>query len=74
MKPDLPLPWGVNEYMDWTMDAYGETVNDADYKYLIHACNAYPRLVECMKTFVEHDLYNPSAIAAEILLKELGEL
>ncbi len=74
MKPETPLPW------DEIPNNEGHPFSDVvwikakDAEFAVHAVNAYPELVDCMKTFIEHDSYNPSAIAAEILLKELGEL
>ncbi len=83
MKPKSPLPWKRQLLPDGQFefqDANGEQVFDDDAcpsndtMFILHACNSHPKLVDCMKTFIEHDAYNPSAIAAEILLKELGEL
>jgi hypothetical protein len=74
MKPVSPLPWKI--VLDESVCAADDTTiaydlnfsEDADY--LIHACNAYPKLVECLKQFAG----GWEGRRAENLLKELGEL
>lgn len=76
MKPITKLPW----FQDPTGDCGPQYVGPADgvhfttiaYKkrdaaYIVHACNAYPRLVEAL-------IGSQMSNAAVDLLRELGEL
>ncbi len=69
MKPETPLPWEyLPEIPDSDRHAHG-TWHDADYNYVIHACNAYPKLVE----FVKGAIWG-STEGGVTILKDLGEL
>lgn len=69
MKPATPLPWS------YVVPGDGWDKPDADY--VLHAANAYPRLVEWVKRMAE-DLeeghWQESKRAMQGLLRELGEL
>ena len=85
MKPATPLPWkeghnlicGRRVYFD--SDAAQTdfaTVSEAlqDRKYLVHACNAYPRLVEALRAIAKPALGGKAQqYAAQAILRELGE-
>jgi hypothetical protein len=83
-NPETPLPWSWSSDHHKLTGSNGETTqiynepychydaNDADTGYLIHACNAYPKLISMLK------LLNDSSrlgriIMVDDLLKELGE-
>ncbi len=63
MKPETPLPWDESSMCDWY------NVKMADVRFIIHACNAYPQLVEFLRDRRKKDEYG----LAEKLLKEIGE-
>ena len=64
MKPEyFPTPW----------DELGEKYL-AEPAFILHACNAYPRLVEYIKHIYDDDISPRDLGAAAKLLKELGEL
>lgn len=64
MKPSTPLPW----LQDPTGDSGPEYIGPADgpdfvtvaYKkqdaaYIVHACNAYPQLVDALRNLIDAD-------------------
>lgn len=57
-RPESPLPWSLNS----------RCLSDAkDLDYLVHACNAYPKLVDFLLTFTEGDPHIESAWVRDIL-------
>lgn len=54
-----------------TMNGGYEASKNADY--IVHAANAYPKLVEALRDLVERDNAKAEAMA-ENLLRELGEV
>ncbi len=99
MKPATPLPWQQDDdtyilgpdgssVLAPTLDGEdrGECYEAQDAAYIVHACNAYPRLVEALGDILavlSHDpdnarlaraIYgNGAADKARALLRELGE-
>lgn len=93
-KPESPLPWKIeprygrpddkSNQQPWEVmtDEFGtltgEYSNYKDSAYIIHACNAYPKLIKAIKEFTqdsyfaeEKDNFYPQEIRD--LLKDLGE-
>ena len=84
MKPATSLPWRVGDAGHTVFGPPNGKTNPgmvAQYckmqgpnaAYIVHACNAYPRLVEALRDVVE----NPSETMrdnAAIVLRSLGEL
>lgn len=73
-QPTTPLPW-----IGRPCDAEGNS-SDGDLEYLLHAANAYPRLVEALKELAfraSEELADPQDVAeigaANLLLRDLGE-
>ena len=72
----------------WVEDAFeGDDGASQNMRYIVHAANAYPRLVEKLRALYDAaereanahggdfgEVVGPSAYAAEALLRELGEL
>ena len=95
MKPSTPLPWAVNRCGIYDGDGglLSATGDDdtapedqlANAAYIVHACNAYPRLVEALRNGIEDSCpplpKNHRALSdgpkwvveARALLRELGE-
>ena len=59
-KPNTPLPWDEKTIFAW------------DIEYLIHAANAYPKLVKFTQECVAR-ADNPFSQDAKELLKEIDE-
>ncbi len=72
MKPNekAPLPWRIEygEIVD-NDGAYVARAYEENLDYILHACNAYPQLIN----FLENCLYTQMGGGAGALLKELGE-
>lgn len=62
MKPTTPLPWKQ-------ADGHFQHVTGDDLAYIIHAANAYPKLVALVKEWA--DEYGHGSFGK--LLEELGE-
>lgn len=67
MKPETPLPWSSIpekeiQYMEFAIPF-------EDEKFIIHACNAYQKLVRKLKQY-----HGNGFLDCEKLLRELGEL
>lgn len=90
--PTTSLPWRGRQHPD-DHEAMFHQVNgeqgdcvaaympkkDADY--VVHACNAYPRLVKVLQTFADihshedtREALHAAMKACDLLLEELGEL
>lgn len=74
MTPESPLPWTLEDAIVITDGRYVIDVGDCnmslvDAAYVVHACNAYPKLIavlkHCARGYQDED--------AEQLLGELGE-
>ncbi len=93
MKPATPLPWRVtavepDRYPAYPIKSGSRLVAlvhirasgkaDADADYIAKACNAYPKLVEALRTLIDADregeLCNDQFAAAIDILRELGEV
>lgn len=85
MKPKNPLPWEPDEIGDTggenpvgvyniysERNRVAEYLNEGDAKYIAHACNAYPKLVEALREMVAPSSVNASDRARN-LLRVLGE-
>lgn len=88
MKPATPLPWAVRkepdepskdgEYMQcWIEPRIGEIYyttlrGQQDADYIVHACNAYPKLVEALREHAHRGTQRGDH--AIDLLRSLGEL
>ena len=85
-KPATPLPWttadgyikGANGDTSFGSDLYYPWPTEADMPYIVHAANAYPRLVAALKAMTKPDEHgvefcSPKVTAARALLRELGE-
>ena len=75
MKPETELPWedNGNEIVAASDRFCGiaGAVDGEDAAYIVHACNAYPKLVEALKEVAASSYgQRHNAIA---LLRELGE-
>lgn len=79
-RPATALPWhdiGIN----WVQPREGEVNTPrenltADYLYLLHAANSYPRLVEALRELLadcDADMKPMGKHPARVLLRELGE-
>lgn len=77
MKPTTPLPWKQ-------ADGHFQHVTGEDLAYIIHAANAYPRLIAALREYVEvvSSVNDPNDFSAKVkddgyhardLLIELGE-
>jgi hypothetical protein len=80
VKPATPLPWDrAPVYPDvYYGDPYVD-MDDADAVYIVHAANAYPKLVAALRKYVEsleHPLHRLVLDGSEgrALLRELGEV
>ena len=95
IKPATPLPWhvGLRQAEQIVYDAKGWAVANAtvyhgaadvaetkaNARYIAHACNAYPRLVEALRTLEKDNYGQPSAVTVRALepiralLQEPGE-
>jgi hypothetical protein len=76
-KPETPLPW--NDIPEGKSPPRNlAALDDVDHDYIVHACNAYPKLVAYLKEQAEKckgGYYeNWVWIRHTELLKELGEL
>jgi hypothetical protein len=69
VKPEHPLPWGLDQSGRYIHDAQGQYWA-GDEAYIVHACNAYPKLVGILKLY--HIMVPDKEVSD--LLKELGEL
>jgi hypothetical protein len=67
LKPETPLPW--DEIPNLYDSDIGISPGYQNERFILHACNAYPRLIELLRTGRYKHLGE-----AEKLLKELGEL
>ncbi len=66
MKPETPLPW---DEVPNEGNAGSFSVPYGDHAYLVHAANAYPKLVSVLR----HCALGYQDEEAEVLLSELGE-
>lgn len=91
-QPATPLPWhvGLRQAEQIVYDAKGWAVANAtvyhgesdlaetkaNARYIVHACNAYPRLVEALRAWLPKDAAEDGTqdAAMRALLRELGEL
>ena len=77
-QPDRPLPWAeLKRTAKLVMINGAETIDPhsiADEAYLLHAADAYPRLVAALKDVLSTDESGSHEVAAMSLLNELGEL
>lgn len=62
MTPATPLPW----------DGVPMRPNEQTAAYIVHACNAYPALINTLSLIANGEAVRPH-IAAQIILRELGE-
>ena len=77
-KPESQLPW--SEYMedgigyDWTdkLGLHVNMFNDKNQSYILHACNAYPKLISMLKLLNDSSRLGSISMVDD-LLKELGE-
>lgn len=92
MKPATPLPWEwLPDEGQFIVDSRKQIVAEVPCQgcppengaYIVHACNAYPRLVEALRELmlrcdgeegVRADGSNIQTMRASALLLELGEL
>ena len=72
-QPATPLPWALSEKCVVRIAPQASLAGKEDRKYLTHAANAYPKLVEALRDAWKGDL--PIERYAEIgaLLRDLGE-
>lgn len=82
--PATPLPWIADARALIARDNYTfaivgnpatEVVDDqSDARYIAHACNAYPRLVEAVRELLDWaDSKDQRVISIRAILRELGE-
>lgn len=73
MNPKTPLPWSD---VPWTDEEEENLIDEKDVAFLVHAANAYPKLVEYAKLGVS-ELTSERAeqliFEVEEFLKEIGE-
>lgn len=70
-EPKTPLPWTeIPEHDSGDMTGISYEIHDQDFEYIVHACNAYPKLM----AFVNGGYTVWDEDTANELLKELGEL
>jgi hypothetical protein len=74
-KPETELPWNDLPHLSVHYD-----YSDKDESYILHACNAYPELIEMVReaAWIPADQTAPSenktvALMAIDLLRKLGE-
>jgi hypothetical protein len=80
MMPATPLPWG--HYKDIVSLDRGHSDDDyylycvePDAAYIVHAANAYPKLVKALRQIAKPALGGKAQqYAAQAILRELGEL
>ena len=88
-KPATPLPWQYGELSERVItpqglevcappeDSDGEKQSRADLGYIVHAANAYPKLVHALRDIATTSKGYPNASRegerASALLQELGE-
>lgn len=81
-QPATPLPFSTKDddiiYGADGSDAGAPEVSDQNLAYVIHAANAYPKLVEALRKLVRQAMPDPDKatgahIAAASLLGDLGE-
>lgn len=94
-KPATPLPWHIEEssiirsggksLAKTYRGGQGNILADTDAAYIVHAANAYPKLIKALRKIIAgwnaipEDTQVPDSIndgrveAAEALLRELGE-
>ena len=89
MKPSTPLPW-FNCSISWVQPGDKDSINSpqgnmrGDSEYALHAANAYPRLIELLRSsYSEIDGMDRGdmtrceeniLIRTRTILRELGEL
>ncbi len=80
MEPETSLPWDKIEasHIFYVNEEDGVRYLDSasckDRDFMVHACNAYPKLVENLKSSATGCGDTGCAFNAQELLKELGEL
>ena len=85
MKPATPLPWssvGPKTAEKTVIMSHSKNLGAFerdDAAYIVHACNAYPKLVEAIHMLLqnpsgEYGHHSNAAGAVKQLLRELGEL
>lgn len=78
MKPKTPLPWEDTPDFPGPDSHSTYEWHSEDYDYVIHACNAYPKLVDFISLLAEDPFDNDCGWRikqyAQEILKELGEL
>ena len=79
VKPATPLPWTTNNSeVIYSQERGGQKGAVAEYgyqrdaAYIVHACNAYPTMVEALRLVAARKAIKPETMAA-FLLRELGE-
>jgi hypothetical protein len=89
LTPATPLPWKSHHIDHWYITAVAMMVGDSseqreNAEYAVHACNAYPKLVDALQQAVLQIAYMQSKFTAtgtgnaviaqsEALLRELGQ-
>jgi hypothetical protein len=89
LTPATPLPWKSHHIDHWYITAVAMMVGDSseqreNAEYAVHACNAYPKLVDARQQAVLQIAYMQSKFTAtgtgnaviaqsEALLRELGQ-
>jgi hypothetical protein len=69
-KPESQLPW---QSLPSRFDCIkGEYFHDSDEAYILHACNAYPKLISTLKLLNDSSRLGSISMVDD-LLKELGE-
>ncbi len=82
MKPETDLPWEFDpsgkHYAHYVIRHNGQIAcyprNTVDALYIVHACNAYPKLIRALKACTECllDQCLPNC-ESRVLIRELGE-
>lgn len=82
-KPATPLPWhseapmgGIRTsgYHLYTAHTSGvQNTRREDSQYIVHAANAYPKLVKALRFFAERSRFGAELARARELLAGLGE-
>lgn len=74
MKPKTPLPWTeIPEHDSGDMTGISYEMHDQDFEYILHACNAYPKLIAELKLAISLGSDGYPYHDVDELLKELGE-
>jgi hypothetical protein len=78
--PATPLPWEHSMQYVQAVEGHmslAHCYGGGNSSYIAHACNAYPKLVEALRSFnvprIADDDCAPHLLAARALLRSLGE-